>query len=171
MNDAGSWLVRRLGPDDAEDFRKLRLAALRNHPEAFGSSYEEECDQPPAWFVRFLTGPPGGGFGCFRDDRLVGIACNYVQDRPKLRHEGHVASVYVDPGERGHSNAAALMRHLVEAAGDDELAVLRLTVTAGNTAAYRLYRALGFQECGMNRRALRVDGVFYDTVLMALDLD
>jgi ribosomal protein S18 acetylase RimI-like enzyme len=166
-----SLLVRRLIPEDASLFRPLRLAALQRHPEAFGSSHEEECGQPDAWFARFLGGPPGGAFGGFRGDRLVAIVCNYVQDRPKLRHEGHVASVYVDPTERGQGTGAALMRHLIDAARVDGLSLLRLSVTAGNDAAYRLYRTMGFEETGVNRRGLRIDGVFYDTVQMAMDLD
>ncbi|MBN8899303.1 MAG: GNAT family N-acetyltransferase [Rhodospirillales bacterium] len=34
--------MRRIGPEDAAAFRALRLAALAAHPEAFGSSLEEE---------------------------------------------------------------------------------------------------------------------------------
>lgn len=36
--------VRVLKPEDAEVFQALRLRALREHPEAFGSDYEDECN-------------------------------------------------------------------------------------------------------------------------------
>ncbi|HFH2546577.1 TPA: hypothetical protein ACGJN3_003626 [Klebsiella aerogenes] len=36
-----AFTVRRIIESDLDDFRKLRLEALRLHPEAFGASYEE----------------------------------------------------------------------------------------------------------------------------------
>jgi len=34
--------IRRLEPHDAAAYRDLRLEGLRNHPEAFGASWEDE---------------------------------------------------------------------------------------------------------------------------------
>ena len=34
--------IRRLGPNDATAYRTLRLRALREFPQAFTSSYEED---------------------------------------------------------------------------------------------------------------------------------
>ena len=39
-------LVRMMGPADATLYRSLRLRALREHPDAFTSSYEQDRDQP-----------------------------------------------------------------------------------------------------------------------------
>ena len=38
-------IIRELVPEDAAAFRELRLLGLQLHPEAFGSSYEEESQQ------------------------------------------------------------------------------------------------------------------------------
>jgi RimJ/RimL family protein N-acetyltransferase len=46
-----------------------------------------------------------------------------------------------------------------------------LTVVASNAAACRLYSAAGFKQYGLERRALKVGGEYYDDVLMALVLD
>ena len=56
-------------------------------------------------------------------------------------------------------------------ARDARLSVVYLTVTLGNDAARRLYAELGFRTYGIERRGLRVDGVFHDEELMTLDLD
>jgi hypothetical protein len=34
--------IRLLKPEDAEEYRKIRLEALKNNPESFTSSFEEE---------------------------------------------------------------------------------------------------------------------------------
>ena len=41
--------IRLLVPDDAAVYRALRLRALREHPEAFTSSFEEETVRPLSW--------------------------------------------------------------------------------------------------------------------------
>ncbi len=44
-------------------------------------------------------------------------------------------------------------------------------MTAGNAPAQCLYKRMGFQVYGTERRALKVGDRFYDEELMALDLD
>ena len=51
------------------------------------------------------------------------------------------------------------------------IAGLHLHVTVGNEAAERLYRALGFRRYGVEERALRIAGRFFDEAMMVLDLD
>jgi RimJ/RimL family protein N-acetyltransferase len=46
-----------------------------------------------------------------------------------------------------------------------------LSVVASNTAACRLYRAAGFKEYGLERRAIKVGSEYYDELLMALALN
>ncbi|MDQ2780698.1 MAG: GNAT family N-acetyltransferase, partial [Pseudomonadota bacterium] len=43
---------------------------------------------------------------------------------------------------------------------------ITLSVTAGNAAAERLYAAFGFVRCGLLPRALEIDGVYHDEILM-----
>ena len=67
-------LIRRLTPADAAP-RQLRLNALRETPEAFGSSYEEEhtltLDDIRAWVA---TDIENAMFGVFIDGALTGMA-------------------------------------------------------------------------------------------------
>ena len=41
--------VRRLAPENAAEYRAIRLAALNGAPEAFGSTYESEAARPVAF--------------------------------------------------------------------------------------------------------------------------
>ena len=44
----GTTQIRELTPDDAVSYCTLRLRMLREHPEAFTSSFEEESQKPLA---------------------------------------------------------------------------------------------------------------------------
>ena len=64
--------IRQLTLSDAESFRELRLEGLRLNPEAFGSTYEFEKDQPLTRYTGWLTNSIV--FGAFQDSQLIGTA-------------------------------------------------------------------------------------------------
>jgi RimJ/RimL family protein N-acetyltransferase len=161
--------VRLLEGDDVATYRELRLEGLKSHPEAFSSSWEYEAGKPVSWWAeRLETNTVFGGWV----DRspLVGVAGLRVQDPVKLRHKGVLWGMYVRPEARGTGLAAALVRQVVDHAGTlvEEIC---LSVVASNTAACRLYRAAGFKEYGLERRAIKVGSEYYDELLMALALN
>jgi ribosomal protein S18 acetylase RimI-like enzyme len=163
-------MIRRLEHADLAAFRTVRLEALRLHPEAFGSSYDEEALHSLDEFSRFLT-PPSSAFGAFADDRLIGIAALFVPSRPKRRHKGHLSSVYVASEFRGGDVARGLVEAVIIEARQSQLKALLLAVTVGNEAARRLYLSQGFQVFGTERDAMMIDGVLYDEELMTLELE
>ena len=63
-------LIRRLQPEDAPAYGALRLRALREHPEAFTSSFEEESAKGPELAERRLRGH-GLFWGAFAQDRQL----------------------------------------------------------------------------------------------------
>src|SRR5690349_20290464 len=67
--------VRILTADDAAAYQAVRLRSLREHPEAFGSSTEEEGDTPIEKTAAFLATAAQGNpmFGAFVDNELVGL--------------------------------------------------------------------------------------------------
>jgi RimJ/RimL family protein N-acetyltransferase len=163
-----SLKVRRLDANDIAAFRELRLEGLRNHPEAFSSSWEDETAKPTSWWAeRLETNTVFGGW--VNDSPLVGVAGFRVQDRLRLRHKGVLWGMYVRSEARGTGLAAALVQRVVEHA-KPQVEEICLTVVASNAAAFRLYSAIGFREYGLERRALKVGSQYYDEVLMALSL-
>ena len=44
------FTIHRLSRVDSEEFRSIRLEALKNFPEAFGSTYEREAGEPISFF-------------------------------------------------------------------------------------------------------------------------
>jgi len=171
VSGATPWTIRPLTAADLPAFRAVRLDALRLHPRAYGSSYEEEIDYTLDDFAARWPVPPGVMLGGFSADRLVGITGLQVQPRLKQRHKGFIYTVYVDQAFRGRGLAAGLIKAAIAAARQVGLRLVWLGVAIGNDGARRIYDRLGFRTFGIEPRGLLVDGDFVDEELMMLDLD
>ena len=155
--------ARPLHPDKPEIYREIRLEALRLHPEAFGSSFEEESAQPLSFFVQRLTANTiFGGYLC---DALMGVAGFMPQTGLKRAHKAHLWGMYVRQAARG-TGLARLLVDAVLAHAKPRAELIQLSVVADNLGAQRLYQAAGFTPYGLEVRALKVDGRYLDDVLM-----
>jgi RimJ/RimL family protein N-acetyltransferase len=160
--------VRRLEADDAADYRELRLEGLKSHPEAFGASWEDESARPASWWAeRLETSTVFGGW--IDESPLLGVAGFHVHGTAKHRHKGILWGMYVRPQARGTGLAASLVQRVIEQART-LVEEINVTVVASNAAAHRLYSAAGFQQYGLEQRALKVGDTYYDEVFMALRL-
>ncbi|MBS5775308.1 MAG: GNAT family N-acetyltransferase [Enterobacter cloacae] len=160
------FTIRRLTERDLDDFRVLRLEALRLHPEAFGMSYSE-CNQKPTHFFaeQLQASDVFGGFDVHNTlQGMIGVNRNSLQ---KLSHVANIWGMYVRAGMRGSGLSAGLMRAALEAASSAK--TVKLSVVTTNRAAYALYRSFGFNEWATDTAALCVDGVFHDEFLMKRD--
>ncbi len=165
-------LVGKLTEDDLEAIWTLRLCALKDNPEAFGSTYEETLARGKAWMLQRLSGKEDEVFylGAF-EEALIGMVAFYREEGSKSRHKGYVVSMYVLPKSRGLGAGKALMQELIIRAKQIEgLEQLQLAVVTTNQAAYHLYRSLGFEVYGTEPKALKLGEQYWDEHLMVLDL-
>jgi ribosomal protein S18 acetylase RimI-like enzyme len=169
MSDA--LTIRPLRADDAAQWRTIRLESLKAHPIAFQSSYEEAVTKDLAFFAGRI--PPANSdsalFGAFIDGNLVGTCGLQVLSGPKQRHKAQVWGMYVTPAARRLGTGAALVQAAIDHART-RVAIVSLVVSMENDAARALYRRMGFVPYGVEKRALRYEGVDHDDELMALDL-
>ncbi|SMF91083.1 Ribosomal protein S18 acetylase RimI [Azospirillum oryzae] len=156
-------LVRQLLPKDSEEFRSLRLEALQRHPEAFGSSHAEEVDRPVSSFADWITG--GYIVGGFVDGQLDATAGLLTSAKAKSRHKGMIWGVYVRENRRGSGLADAVMTTVL-AHAEEQVEQVHLSVAATNKRAIGFYERLGFKPFGTEPRALKVDGIYIDELLM-----
>jgi hypothetical protein len=63
--------IRRLETSDAALYRDIRLEALKQNPEAFGSTFERENAQPLSWFEAAIG--RSDIFGAFLNGALAGL--------------------------------------------------------------------------------------------------
>ncbi|AIT25193.1 GNAT family N-acetyltransferase [Bordetella holmesii] len=163
-----TFTIRQLTPQDASEFKSLRLAALCEAPEAFGSSYEEEqLVTVPDWARKLEPSAARTVFGAWDGSRLVGCAGLMRMGTLKQMHKAVIWGIYVAPAQRNHGLGRRLLgAALQQAAGWTDVRQVLLTVAQGNPAALRLYESLGFTAYGCEPAALRVGGRYLDETLM-----
>jgi ribosomal protein S18 acetylase RimI-like enzyme len=155
---------RALTVDDVQAFREIRLESLQKHPEAFLGSYDVESEKPLEYFIESLSRDVV--IGCFKDEKLLGIAGYYViTPDGKRSHSAKIWGFYIRPEYRGRGFAKKLFNVVLgEAEKVAEKALLK--VNHRNKSAIRLYKALGFVEYGLERKSLKIGDKYYDDRLM-----
>jgi len=165
--------IRELTEADVAAYWPLRLRALREEPEAFGSSYEDSKDRPVEQIAgQFKEIADAGGctLGAFAAGQLVGMVILARHTGTKIRHVGDIFAMYVAPEVRGQHVGRLLMEATIaHARSSAGLEQLHLAVVTTQTPARSLYRSLGFQSFGVMPHALKLpDGRYLDENLMLL---
>ena len=119
-----------------------------------------------------IAGADGNVFwGAFVDGGLQGIVGLTREARTKNRHKGDVVAMYVAPEHRRRGLARALLQAVIDHARNAMgLEQLVLTVTHTNHGARELYRRAGFSTFGVEPRAIKVSGEYFDKDHMILFL-
>ncbi|HAT8893446.1 TPA: GNAT family N-acetyltransferase [Legionella pneumophila] len=158
--------IRQLFDADWDLWKEIRLEALNNSPESFGSSYEEEVLMSDADFQNRLS--KGYVLGAFVDDLLVSCAGFYKLNSLKTKHRGVIWGMYTRLEYRGKGIATALIQNLIQHAKTC-VTQLHLTCVTNNFVARDFYQKQGFRIYGTEPKALKINDTFYDEYLMVLD--
>jgi ribosomal protein S18 acetylase RimI-like enzyme len=142
--------IRRLTTDDFDAYRQVRLAALRETPGAFGSTYEGESRLSQADWVRRLANEKRAVFVTEEDGEVLGLAAGAPDDEDP--QAGFLLSMWVDPRARGRGHGDALVQAVLQWLEAGGYGLARLHVTEGNEPAAVLYRRNGFVLSGNQLR-------------------
>lgn len=165
--------IRVLQESDAQAYQDLRLIGLRTNPEAFGSTYERESNFTLETIIdrvkpskdKFVM----GAFGT--EGLLLGIVAFVRENGMKTAHKGNLFGMYVREEIRGKGVSKNLLLALIARASEiDGVEHINLTVISSNEPAKRLYSSVGFQTYGIERRALKYNGQYFDEDWMVLQL-
>lgn len=159
--------LRRLGEGDVEDYRSIRLAALKTEPEAFGSTHALEAPRSNAEHAERLSSSTV--VGAYDGNSIVGMIGCRQESSPKTGHKALIWGFYVRPESRRAGVGAALVAAALDAARG-RVEQLTLSVVKDNAGAIALYESFGFTRYGTEPRALKSAGGYADEVLMALRL-
>ncbi len=159
--------IKLLTSQDVDAWKRIRLEALQNSSESFGSSYEEEVLYTEEDWQKHLEN--SYVFGIFVNNELVASACYAPLANIKGKHRGIIWGVYTKVAHRKKGFSKLLMQNLITHA-QNKVRQLHLSCTTINHQAHSMYEHLGFKIYGTDPKALKIKGKYYDEYLMVLDL-
>lgn len=139
--------VREFAPQEWALYRALRLQALKQSPDAFGSSLEAEgqCGDSE-WQERLRAGvlsdcdlPVVAELGSLP----IGLAWGRIE--PLESETAHLYQMWVAPVGRRKGVGEMLLEHVISWARTMKARSILLSVARGNSAAARLYSKAGFE--------------------------
>jgi GNAT superfamily N-acetyltransferase len=143
-------MVQRVLAGQAAQLRALRLRALREDPDAFGSTLMREAGLPEKHWQHWSTDSDAG------EHRVVfvaavpewaGMAGGFLdENRPGT---ATVGAMWVDPAHRRRGLGTQLLDAVLDWAVSRSAVMIELSVTDENAAAERLYARAGFTHAGV----------------------
>ncbi|MCY1691901.1 GNAT family N-acetyltransferase [Exiguobacterium acetylicum] len=164
------YTFRKLTKEDAEQYWNLRLEGLKNHPDAFGHSFDDEQQTPLREVQEGLEGEPDSDevwLGMFDGDTLFGFGQVKPYELSRESHKAMISAVYVSPEYRGGTGRALMEALIDEAKKLPDVEQVILAVLSGNEAAQSLYESLGFEVYAEDPDSVKLeDGTYRDDIWM-----
>lgn len=138
------------GDADWERLRAIRLRALADAPDAFGSTLERERAHARKDWLGWIRGwgeATNAVFAALGEGGWIGLA---VGSHPPGDPVAHLYAMWVEPRHRGEGVGRALVERVAAWALERGAAELELGVTDANAPAEALYRTAGFVETGVS---------------------
>lgn len=138
--------IRRIQIGEADLYKKVRLAALRDAPYAFSSTYESALNRSDEIWREHADSTALGSdrvtFIAFSGDVPVGIMALYqLEDQADV---GELLQVWVAPEHRCTGLARDLMDAVFAWAGTNNFLRILAGVTSSNVGAVKFYTKYGF---------------------------
>lgn len=142
--------IKILTPANWELYKSVRLNSLRDTPDSFGSTYDQEITLSDAeWQSRLdlkfrdIDALP---LVAELDGQPIGVAWGLIH-KPDLRI-AHIYQMWVSPELRGKGIAKSVLREIEAWAISRGCDLMALAVTTSNEAAVNLYKTFGFINAG-----------------------
>ena len=135
--------------------------------------YLEMLSPPPfddvVQYQKGLISRNGPVFYAVEGDRVVGWVDIFPDDNPRLSHRGTLG-MGVLREYRGQGIGERLLTAALAKAAEFGLEKVELNVYTSNIGAIALYRKMGFQQEGLIKKYRKLDGRYFDSLVMAVDL-
>ncbi|HAS47616.1 MAG TPA: GNAT family N-acetyltransferase [Microscillaceae bacterium] len=159
--------------EDAQKYREIRLECLKNYPQSFASSYENQSKLAELVFEKYIleNNPANFVVGAFDGDQLIGISAFAQEPKAKRAHEGSIIQVYIKATYQGRHIGKDLLNFVIQAAFEiPTIEQLIISAVTENKGALHLYQHLGFEPYGTHKHYMKTsDGQYYDVTFMYLD--
>jgi ribosomal protein S18 acetylase RimI-like enzyme len=142
--------IRVVQDEEWERARDLRLRALADAPEAFGSSLKEEEHGSESEWRKWIAPTDSGVWfvEATDDDEFVAMAIGSVDDPSKT---AHLFGMWVEPERRRSGIGKRLVETVIEWGRARGAVRIELEVNGLTRPAVALYQACGFAPTGHSR--------------------
>lgn len=163
MDNRKRMRISRLKEDRWEDFRNLRLESLKREPLAFLSSYEDEVKfGNDIWQSRLKN-----VLFALDEGEPVGMITFVQRGRKKNEHIADIFGVYVNKRYRRNGLGHRLVRRAISIIQKNTtITKVSLSVSVEQVPAINLYLSNGFKVAGILENEFKVNGKFYDELIM-----
>lgn len=142
--------IRRIAKGEWMLYKQMRLAALKDAPEAFSTTYESASQRSPESWANQADGSAEGSarftFLAFVDDKPAGLAALY-RDADGV-NQGEIIQVWISPAFRSSGLASELIDFIFQCAKHNGFDKIRAEVMVSNKRAIRFYEKSGFKIDG-----------------------
>ena len=150
MSAGSPFSIRRAALGDEPILRDLRLQAMADSPDAFGSTYERELARTTLDWQKWLS--PGATFILGQPEPAGLVAGQHDPIDPDVVH---LMAMWVHPSIRGSGSGDQLVAAVIAWAQTERARVVRLCVIKTNARAQRFYERNGFRPTGHETRRER----------------
>ena len=153
-----------------EEYKSLRLRALKTEPQAFGSSFAEVARSLDGiWQRRLQDVIDRKSHLLFArlNGNLVGMVGAFQQEEDRQSSTANIYGMYVDSEARSQGIGRMLLSRLLEDLAESGIERAKLDVNTDQLAAKQLYLSLGFAVTGSQIQTLG-DGRQYLELRMEL---
>ncbi len=155
-----TYSIRPLVPDDATQWRALRLRSIRDFPLGFLVTEDEAAQVTIEQLVVRLK--LGNDWGVFVGETLIGFCNCRRQNLSRTKHRGEIGPFFIDAEHQGTQAASLLMETIIADARSKGIEQLELYVDSTNNRAIRFYERLGFTRAATLPNAVKIDGQSHD---------
>lgn len=160
--------IIQISPDRWQEYRDLRIQALKECPQSFLSTPEEAMKESAEfWQKKSKT-----MFFAEVEGKLVGMIGGYQDEKQKLEHTFNIVSFYVASDFRHQGVGRALFQHILDYAQQKpEVEKYQLGVAHTQSNAIKLYESFGFVIVGTMKDHIKVGDQVFDKHVMEKYLD
>ncbi|MGN6652838.1 GNAT family N-acetyltransferase [Trinickia sp.] len=154
---SSSLTVRRIAADQGAMFRDLRVASLRDAPDAFAETLEEALSERAETFdaaaARFATSESSATFILYTEGHPAGLIGAYFDETSERK--AFVCALWVAPAVRHLRGGVLLVNTATAWLAERGAAEIYAWVADANRTAMRFYEALGYGPTGEHQPVAR----------------
>src|SRR6476646_9971020 len=145
-------IFRQLISTDYDEYKRTRLACLKQYPDNFGTTYDEELNSKSLKLENAIKYADNNNFafGAFFPDEKIIALCGFVTElRLKTQHRGEIVHMFVEAKYAGQGIGTKILQLVINKAFVTvQIEQIIPGVVYTNENAVKLYKQLGFVEYG-----------------------